>query len=197
MNVNEEQLVFYEALGRAITGWAHVEHSLVEVLYVIDTPDRQACRDFQEFSRAGSFRQQLELVNGAVVKSVRHPEHVQAWRTVRKRCERTYARRNALAHHFVMNYPNAPPGRRLALVQWRTLRTDRPGSDALCVRNIYACAYAFSALYHTLHNLSLLLRGKPKLYTEDMEKPRQMPTLAYVRADLSGLLRSAQLVQPD
>lgn len=197
MNDNEEQLAFYYNLGLAITEWAHVEHSLGAVLRVVDTPDRHASREFHDFSRWGSFRQQLDLVNWALAESHRSAEQLRAWRALRKRCDRTYTKRNALAHNTVVNYPSEREGRRMALVQWRTVRADRLGPQALCVRDIVGCMLAFTALSRALHNFSLVLRGKPKLYREELEKPEAAPTLAYIRRDLRGLLHAAELIQRD
>lgn len=156
MNGNEEELVFYVQLGRAITAWAHVEFFLGEVLSAFAEKERGNLQRFWELSRFGSFRKQLCLVHKSVGRHVCNPAHLARWRSIQKRCDRAYGRRNALAHRVVVIDLNGEAGRLVSLIgRRRGLAKARP--EALYVRNTMGSNFAFTALSHTLHNFSHVL----------------------------------------
>jgi hypothetical protein len=160
MNINEEALAFYWRLGMAITQWAHVEHSLFEVLAVVER-DRTELESFWKLSRYGQFRQQLQLTNGSLQAEVTDSGKLDLWRSVQHRLARGYRKRNKLAHRVVMNYPHAAEGRRKVLIDFSSPLAADPPADALGVRNIVAYADEFASLHHTLSNLRCILQGKP------------------------------------
>lgn len=101
MRVNNHALpqdgAFYEALGRAIGGWAQVEGALyVMFLTVLKLPHADPAA--AAFHAIVSFQGRLKMVDSAALFSLANSPLLARWRALEERVRKKEARRNQAAH---------------------------------------------------------------------------------------------------
>ena len=117
METNPPQfLPFFQAIGRAITTWQHVESALCAVFVNVSTCQKTdvATAIFYSFR---DFSDKLNLVNSAARLSLSATRGLNDWESIkkqaglRKRLKDAVEYRNALAHfHLVAQIPGGTPG---------------------------------------------------------------------------------------
>ena len=187
MNVNDEQLLFYSELGRAITQWAHVERALLEVAFAI-TPDTDLSVLGHTYFAADSVRGKLNFVQALCAISATFEPHKPVWERLKVEIQRASANRNKLAHRFVMNYVEERRGRSVVLLPFR--RDEHAGHrahpEAIGVQEIVGFRYQFFAVTLALENFSQTLRGAPPRFDTVLESPSAAPSIR----DLETMTRS-------
>jgi hypothetical protein len=140
MNENQEQLAFNHQTGLALTQWQHNVEFGLYVVAAACSGQAPPADTYTTFFNHKSFRQKLKQVDDLVSQKVRGTPLLADWRKLHSRIETAEKGRNALAHRWVLIYPNGKPGRRWCLLPRIGARQqhapDRPPNGALCVRDI-------------------------------------------------------------
>jgi hypothetical protein len=138
-----------------------------------------------------NFRFRLKEVNDLVLANFTNTPHIADWLSLHDRIETAEKGRSALAHHWVLLYPNDKPGRRWCLIP--RIGRMKPGSrqklppGPLCVRDISALKHRFFALGCALENFAHRLRGQPDRYPKHMEQESPPLTLAQLTHEVRVL----------
>ena len=182
LDPNEEILAFYSALGTAITQWAHVEFALSWI--VTECLGTRASKvSAAAFFSIENVRSKLLYADTIVLGYVESRTLRADWTDLKDRADKLSTKRNNLAHRWVLNVPNAKPGRRIMLLQTRQTkkrsRAKYPG--ALCVRDIRQVQLEFSALMISLENFCARIAGRKEPFPKSREQPKNPPTLAKIR----------------
>ena len=185
LDPNEEHLAFYSALGNAITQWAHVEFAISWI--VTECLGTRASKvSAAAFFSIENLRSKL-LYADTIVLGYVEPKALRAdWAVLKDRADKMSTKRNNLAHRWVLNAPDAKPGRRIMLLQFRQAkkkgRSKYPG--ALCVRDIRRYQLEFSALMVSLENFCARFSGRKEPFPKSLEQPNNPPTLAKIRREI-------------
>jgi hypothetical protein len=190
MDVNEEQLAFYEWVGRAITGWAHVEIGLAQVLIAcFEGVDAQAAAI--AFYSVENFRSKLRVVDNVVSAKLSGVLPFKDWPELVKRAESAATGRNTIAHHWLLVDLTAKPGRRFGLQPFlsnkQAKRPQRRPPGTLCLRDISLLQSRFAMLSNAFCNFAARLGGHPAPMPESSEEDAQPRTLAALRSQLYTL----------
>ena len=108
------------------------------------------------------------------------PALVAEWETLVERLSSQSARRNKLAHHNVLVYPNSAEGRRIALCAWilpKNRDRTKPPDDAMCIMEIVRARLEFRALVIAIENFVARAAGQPEPHSRDDERPPDPPTI--------------------
>ena len=191
MDENQEQLAFYHQIGVALEQWQNnVEFQLYNIKQAC-TGDQRTADTYVTLFTHRNFRVRLKEVNDLIVANFSNTPHLADWLSLHNRIESAEKGRNALAHHWVLVYPNDKPGCRWCLIP--RLGRMRPGSrqkrppGSLCVRDISALKYRFYALGRALENFANRLRGQADRYPKDMEQEKPPLTLAQLTHEVRAL----------
>ncbi len=181
MNENQEQLAFNHQIGVALSQWQNnIEFDLYNIKQAC-TGDQPTADTYIRLFTHRNFRVRLKEVNDLVVANFSDTPHLADWRSLHRRIEKAETGRSALAHHWVLIYPNEKPGRRwcltprLGMLKQGSPQKLPPGS--LCVRDISKLVQRFSSLGCSLHNFAARLRGQPDTYPKHMEQESPPLTL--------------------
>jgi hypothetical protein len=190
MNVNEEQLAFYEWVGRAITQWAAIEIALEDVVSAC-FGDSENVSTAVAFYSIENFRSKLRVVDNLVTARFREHPAFDDWPELLKRAESAAGGRNTIAHHWLLIDPAAKAGRRYGLQPFLSLKPAKkkqarpPGT--LCVRDIAILQARFSLLSNALHNFAARLRGRKGQLPESPEQAAHQRTLSDLRRQIHAL----------
>jgi hypothetical protein len=190
MNDNQEHLAFNHHIGMALSQWQHVEFELYNIKQAC-SGDKRTADTYITFFEERNFRKRLAQINDLVTANFANTPHQADWLKLHSRTEKAAEGRNALAHHWVLVYPNDKPGRRWWLIPH--LGTLPQGSRqklpprSLCVKNISTLFQRFAALRCSLHNFAGRLRGEPDTYPKDMEQESPALTLAELTHEVRAL----------
>lgn len=113
MNVREEQLAFYQWVGRAITQWAAVEIALADVVRSCFC-DADASASAVAFYSVENFRSKLRIADNLV--SARFGDNslfTSDWRKLHERAKSAAKGRNTIAHHWLLIEPKNRSGKML------------------------------------------------------------------------------------
>jgi len=115
MTLEEEQAEFYQALGRAVSQWAHVEHALFEVFCrLLHCP--QWTLSSAAFHAIVGFRARLDMTDAAAQVALTDVTLRRKWKDITKALrDSSGKRRNRLVHWSVVTDVNAAPGKRVYL----------------------------------------------------------------------------------
>jgi hypothetical protein len=191
MDDNQEHLAFNHQIGLALSQWQHnVEWELYGIKRAC-TGDKPTTDTYITFFEERNFRKRLAQVNDLVSARFSNTPLLADWLKLHSRIEKAATGRNALAHHWVLIYPNDKPGRRWCLIP--RLGRLRPGSlqklppGTLCVRDISALFQRFAALGNALHNFNARLRGQPEPRPKHLEQESPPLTLAQLTHEIRVL----------
>jgi hypothetical protein len=191
MNVNQEHLAFNHLIGLALSQWqANIEFGLYAVASACSGTAPPADTYLTFFTEI-SFRKRLQQVHDLVLATVQDASIRAQWQAIHSRIETAAKGRNALAHHWVLNFPSGKPGRTCCLLSRTTKASkrspDRPPPGALCVRDISQLHYRFSAVGVALRNLAARIRGQKEPYAKEWERERPPQTLAQLTHEIRVL----------
>lgn len=185
MDQNEERLAFYFALGNAITQWAHVEFAISWIVTEC-LGTRASKASAAAFFSIENLRSKLMYADTVVLSYVESKTLRADWARLKDRAAGLSTIRNKLAHSWVLNVPDAKPGRRTMLRQTRQTknkgRSKYPG--ALYVRDIRQHQLEFFALMVSLENFHARLSGRKEPFPKSLEQPHSPPTLAKIRREI-------------
>jgi hypothetical protein len=191
MNDNQEQLAFHHQIGVALSQWQNnVEMQLYNIKQAC-TGDQRTADTYIALFTHRNFRFRLKEVNDLVLANFTNTPRIADWLSLHDRIETAEKGRNALAHHWVLVYPNDKPGRRWCLIP--RIGRMKPGSrqklppGSLCVRDISALKQRFFALGIALENFAHRLRGQPDRYPRHMEQESPPLTLAQLTHEVRVL----------
>lgn len=186
MTPSEEEVCFYFEMGAAFAQWALLERHILEVLFFSGTEEQYSMLGHGFFSIEG-FRSRMAFANAVLQKRITDRKHLDDWSALAKKLAAASVDRNRLAHRRVVAYPDGPPGRRHALVQWILKDDDKPRKRKLapqgsfCVRDIVRIRYEFDALSFALANLSCRLHNQPEPFPTAREQPMPPPPIRVIR----------------
>jgi hypothetical protein len=191
---NEERVGFYYELGLTITAWANVEQSLCWVVSACFTKHNAVQTDNGFFS-IESFRAKLQFADRVFKTKHRPRRHMKKWDELYKQMEKQARLRNKLAHYISRGYPNAKPGRRMALLprviaptKYRQRVPSPPPGEALCIRDIVHARYKFNALAFSLELLSFALKRQKSSLPASFAQERDAPTMADLTREIRTLM---------
>ncbi|MEQ1867453.1 MAG: hypothetical protein ABL996_22680, partial [Micropepsaceae bacterium] len=172
MDINEESLAFYFAIGLAITQWAHVEIALASIATMkISKATRTKVR--VGFFSIENFRGKLSFAD-AMISPYLSRKNKEIWAGLMDRAAKIAKFRNSLAHGWVLVDTERKPGRRRRLLPMKPQvidplsKRDRPG--LLCVRDIRKAQLEFFALMTTLENFAARLGRRKMLHPKSQEQ---------------------------
>jgi len=182
MNQNQEQLAFNHQIGVALSQWQNnIEFELYNIKQAC-TGDKPTADTYITLFTHRNFRFRLGQVSDLVSANFCITPHYAHWLALHSRIETAATGRNALAHYWVLEYPNEKPGRRWCLIpRLGRLKQGSPQKlppGSLCVRDISALVQRFSALGFALRNFAQRLRGQPETFPKHMEQESPPLTLA-------------------
>lgn len=158
LNINEEQVCFYELIGRTITQWAHIEQALFSLAYNAFGPETRTSLG-DAFASIENFRSKLAFTDRAVTGAKHLDEYASDWAALRDEVQAASKLRNSLAHSRVVIFGNAPPGRRLAIIPNYSAPLDKrhnpnnPPPGSLCVRDIDLIRLRFAKAWRGLMSI--------------------------------------------
>jgi hypothetical protein len=194
MTPGEEHTAFYHAIGMAITQWAAVEHSLYDVLSAC-FEDQQSASVGVAFFSVENFRSKLQIVDNVIALRFKDVPHFSDWIELHRRIESAAGDRNALAHQWVLIYPNEKPGHRYSLRPWLPkLRKKAPKRQqkfppgSLFVRDIALLVGRFSTISNALMNFAARLRGRQEHFPKSAEQEPHPMTLRELKHQTYAIL---------
>lgn len=163
-DINVEKTAFYNALGYAITQWAHVEYAVFLVFGTcLKNVDREAAS--ATFYAIENFRSKLQSVNNLVQLRIAGTELFETWSQKNglfQRIQGTQRIRNKLAHFTVITSLDRKPGWRVRLVPnyYNAMNPDpaRPNAqEGFVLRDLKGMVRTFGSLGENLeafaHNI--------------------------------------------
>ena len=196
MTFLEEELAFYEAMGRAIAAWSRVEMALAGIAASsVRKPDRDAIG--VGFFSIDVFRSKLQFTGNIISHKfeTRRPKLFGDWTAVAKRLSGLSTKRNQIAHRPVAAYPSSKLGRRLALVPWlvptneKSYERDAPVSGDLCLRDLIQIETEFFAVRITLENFRYRMHGRKGPNPKSLEQPTHpLPSIRKIADHLHARL---------
>jgi hypothetical protein len=191
MNDNQEHLAFNHQIGLALSQWQNnIEFELYNIKQAC-SGDKRTADTYITLFEERNFRERLSQVNDLVSANFSNTPHQADWPKLHSRIETAAKGRNALAHHWVLVYPNEKPGRRWCLIP--RLGKLRPGSPqklspgSLCVRDISALFQRFASIGNALQNLAARVRGQPEPRPKHLEQEARPLTLAQLTHEIRVL----------
>ena len=191
MTPEQEQVLFYHELGKALSQWAYVELDLRHLVTACVPMDARQLVAVGYFS-IENFRSKLAYCDSIIVESMHRSTAFKRWAAVSERVKSASIRRNRLAHWTVMFYPRAKTGRRYALVDWprnafsapSKQDPDRnasgPSSSSICLHQILEARYDFESLTPTLSNLRTAFLGEREPWSDsDCTPATPLPPAAH------------------
>ena len=185
MNLNEESISFYHAIGLSITQWAWVEQELAGI--VLDCFDpKEAIQALTGFRAIENFRAKLQFVDAVISVGRLKKSEKPNWILLMERAQKAANKRNQLAHRTVITDANGTAGRRKNLLPARAPETKRPQkfAGAICVRDIVGYRLEFFALTAQLANFRARLAGEPERRPRSQEQALSPPTIAQIRREI-------------
>lgn len=182
MNVSEERVIFYHAIGRALEQWACVEAEIEEIA-ISCHPSDKANTIAAGFNAVENLRSKLALCDAMVRQSFAVSPHLEKWSTIYNKTHSLSAKRNKIAHNRHTRIASGNEGRRIALSSTRrATKTESP----LFVRDIEAIRREFQSLTYALQNVRALLLGRPSSLPESDTSlnDSRIPSLRHLREQI-------------
>ena len=171
MTLEEEQNDFYQALGLAVSRWAHVEHALFDVFCQV-LQCQQWSTASAAFHAAASFNVRRDMTSAAVRTTLTDVSPQEEWTRIHADLGTCAKRRGQLVHWAIFNDTGAgaPPGRRVYLrplpmdinVSLKYLGKDMP---SMYLDEVKACVPQF-------HELSARLRKFRNVLKQQLAPPQ-------------------------
>lgn len=192
LNINEEQLAFYWAIGLTITQWAHVEHALFQVVYRAfgNSENRGLAGGFFSIE---NFRSKLAFVDRVAAASKEFEPFYAEWAKLRDDVRALSSRRNELAHSQVMVFLSAPEGRRYAIVPLfgpkpsKKHNPQHPPPGSICVRDIDLTRLRFSKAFVRLTSLCCRIDGHEDLFAEHAQQEPKAQSLGELKRQIHAM----------
>jgi hypothetical protein len=195
---SEEHIAFYLEIGMAITQWAHVEQALYSLCSLCVSPENMNPL-FYGFFSIENFRSILSFTSRMLLAKYETDPRSKGMSELFERVMKCSTKRNKLVHRRVHGFMNEKPGRRYALLEWPKQHEKPPHnavpgmavrcpSSALCLREINAIRFEFSALFVTLTNLHLRLLGVKVAFAESDEQPKRPLPIQKLADQIRGVL---------
>lgn len=193
MTPGEELLAFNEAIGRAVTQWAHVENGLY--LVALAAFGREAWETLgPSFYSIENFRSKLAFTQSAVKEHADYRAYEQEWLGLAAHVTSLSASRNKIVHGQAIYYTEGQIGRRCAIVphslpepKFKSKKRLAP-SGSICVRDIDLSARQFSMASSRLMSLywRLVRQGDP--FAERAQQEPQHQSLVQLRRQIEAML---------
>jgi hypothetical protein len=190
----EEHICFYRELGLAVTQWAHVEHGIYMIALRCVGISRHRIIG-PAFLSIENFRSKLAFVDAAFQAKFGTSKHAVEWRTLRDDIETLAKARNRFVHYQARVFPDAKPGRRYALMPYRSkLGKRKPAtrpklpSGSLFVRDIYRDSRRFATVSNRLLNLYSRLGRERAPFGEDFIRDKPVPSVGQLAREIHGVL---------
>lgn len=187
MNLAEEEVVFYQQIGRALSQWAYVESQLERiVMQAVPISSQHAVG--AAYGSIETFFGKIRFCNTLVLATYGDCPHVGRWERAHEAAQSLAKKRNSIAHGLKHVYVNATVGRRYALVDVRPtggskphVYGEKPPSGALCLSDIAMIAEDFHAITTDLCNVHELLGGRREPFPDAGARTATRPTLRDLR----------------
>lgn len=206
LTFDEEHLLFYEAIGKAITAWSEVEIALCAVgLTVVKKSDEPAIT--VGFFAIESFRSKLQFISELVCLRYGTKKRIfEDWLAMQTAVSGLSTKRNHLAHWPIIRFPKADQGRRIALTTWLVpnrhkplekpepaFARDKPISSELCLRNIISFEMEFVAIKFALWSFVARLRKQIAPVPANYAQPQSPPEIRKLADHLHARLGHPRL----
>lgn len=188
----EEHIAFYHAIGIAVTAWSHVENELFHVALGCFAP----CKPEQVgsgFYAIENFRSKLAFVDRVFQATSAKKEFLADWTILANHVQGLSSKRNALAHSRVIVFPEAPAGRRYAIMPnvfatpKKKTASHLPPVGSLCVRDVDLIAKQFFKASARLSNLYARMIKAEGMPEELVRQEAQALSLAQLRRQIYAL----------
>jgi hypothetical protein len=202
MTSDQESLLFYHALGEAISCWAFVELDLRHIVAACGEGDSRHFLAVGFFS-IESFHAKLKYCDRIVAERFYKSERYSDWVRTRDRTEALSKTRNRLAHHTVFYFDNSKPGRRFALLNWAKeeftapslgreykIGHGAPPTGCMCLADIVVAKLEFEEHSKRLANVLAALLGRVEPWASLNEKKVNAPTHAELLENVKAKLLS-------
>lgn len=198
MNASEEEVVFHNQIGQALSQWAYIEGQLQRiVLECVQPPSRPVLA--AAYLSIESFYGKLRFCDNLVVAAFfQIPAHIQQWKASFEKADRLASKRNQIAHGYKGLYIHNEIGRRWALVDQRPvdgriphLNGLKPPNGSLCMVDIALITEEFRLLTRQLCEVYELLAGSGVTLPETPADDR--PTIRILRNQIRAALALPRL----
>lgn len=192
----EESILFHMAIGQAVSQWAHVENGLYNLA-------RMALGDRSDafgaaYHKIENFRTKLAFTDQAIVLSPKFADLQLEWAKARDSIGGFAKSRNKIAHCRTITFPEAPEGRRYAIVpmsyEKSKLKSKKalPPSGSLCLVDIDQTARQFAQVSNTLMDLVARADGHQEQFGALAPQVPARQTLIQLRS----LIEAAHMQRP-
>lgn len=187
MSIQEEHIAFYLEIGMTITMWANAERALYGVVAAC-VGKRSAAAVGEAFFAIANFSSKLAFADALVTSKVTDSGMLANWAALEKEMGAASRRRNNVAHHFALGYPEGGIGARYALLPWRPKdRTQKrygsaPPGESMGVFDIADLRGRIFTLIMNLDNLAAQIARKPRPFPRAVAKERPPATAAQILA---------------
>lgn len=196
MKLEEEQVAFYYALGRAIDVWADLEGFLAQLAaQCVSMPDRNAL--IASYHAIENFRSKVAFCDALMSHAYGDRPAFPEWKVILDRLLRLSRLRNRLAHGHMFASTDWEIGRRIGIVDprsgWQPIMS-RLGKEpvlpptAICLRDVAKSANDFRAGLWTLMNFRHRLHGGEGTRPRAFEQEQGRPTIREIRNRIRGEL---------
>lgn len=182
----EESILFYMAIGQAVSQWAHVENGLYNLACAAlgDGSDAFGAA----YHKIENFRTKLAFTDQAIALSPKFTNLQPDWSATRNNVESQAKIRNKIAHCRTIVFPNSVEGRRYAIVpisyDQSKFKSGKaiPPSGSLCVIDIDQAAKQFAMASNSLFDLLARAEGCPEQFGALAQQVPPRQTLAQLRS---------------
>jgi hypothetical protein len=188
MTRDEETLLFYYIIGRAITSGAMIEDQLINIVFesLEGRGNRNQIR--ASYQTIENFKSKLAFID-ALLKSKPLPKlEISNWDRLRDRISKNSLKRNKLAHYMVSGDGRTEQaGSRIRLMPMRS-RLNEDGediSDILYIKDVANMHSDFFSLTFTIENFRCRLKGEREMFNKSAETPGRAQNLTDIAAYLT------------
>lgn len=183
----EENIAFHMAIGQAVSQWAHVENGLFNICVTAfkGSPPKVLGASFHAID---NFRTKLGFTDSAIQQSKAFSEVLADWAIIRDHVRGLSTTRNKIAHCRTIVYPDAPAGRRYAIVPISYKGAKKQSamalapSGSLCVKDIDLASRQFSRASNCLLGLMAKVQGHHWPPGESSQQEPQPRSLVEIRS---------------
>ena len=192
LSMSQEMLGLYYLVGLSVTQWAYVEEAVYWVAAcALESPEHAPFA--AAFFSIENFRSKLGFADRAMQHSATLSAFYPEWVGLRDTVSGLAAKRNALAHGRVKHFPDAPAGRRSAILppigrsRGRNSNPQRPPVGSLCVKDIDLIRLQFSKAHVGLSSLHARMGGGDDVFGEYAQQEPKPQTLAQLRLHILAM----------
>lgn len=194
MPIEEERVIFYCELGKALAEWATVEGSLAEVVKIVVEPKSRPIVGIGFMSIVG-MHSKMKFADDAVRRGIHlysRAEEMGNWQSLIDRIRGQSETRNHLAHYQIAEFPNNNAiGKRIALCPWKYPKQwDKTGPlvGSYCIMEIVKARLEFESLWKSLVNFVNRLIRRAEPHPRSDERASNPPTIQLLRRQTHAAL---------